>query len=228
MNNNSDATPSKWAKKVSRTHELEEVLRKRFADLAMATGMGPKDPLPLAQNHHQEKLDAGRIALGSYSFCAIQTNCLMVHGLPANITLAEYATLNSIIGLRLQTWTPNIQTLWESGLWKALGSLETIKGSPTLLCSVIVELEEFRLFAVAGEEGDYSPRIFKIPWEGSPKSLLVQAVPQDFREFLQVVPEALASRGFPDDDAGEATMAVYGLLTSYLEATAPRIELFTF
>ena len=219
MDNPDQPSPTKKAKKGGRSLESEEALRKRFADLAMASGAGPMDTQSLPPNPTLEKLDAGRIALSTHSACPIHTKFLLVHGIPATITMVDYTKLNSLIGLRTQAWTPKVQELWDSGRWKVLESLETILGKPTLLCSAVIELEDIRTFAVAVEEED-TPRIFKIPWEGSPKSLMVQAVPAHYREYIETVPEVLATRGFPADDAGEATLAVYGLLLRYLENTS--------
>jgi len=72
---------------------------------------------------------------------------------------------------------------------------------------------------MSGEAGKFTPRIFKIPWTGPSKFVTAQAMPDDYQEYIRPIPEAMAARGFPDDESGEATLAVFCLLLRYLDAT---------
>jgi len=96
--------------------------------------------------------------------------------------------------------------------------MEEISGQLQCRCSGVILLEKPQRFGIMGDQICAWPQIHKIT-EGT-QTVVMQAVPEHFQEFLHNSREVLAVRGFPDDKAGLALQAIIALYLEYLSQTS--------
>jgi len=146
-----------------------------------------------------------------------ESSFILVHDLAASMTLQDYKTLNATIGKFVQRFTPRAVELYRSGDWSVLQTMEEISGRPQCRCSGVIFLERPQRFGIMGD-GKYAwPQIAKVA--AGTQIFLMQAVPDNFQEFIHNPREVLAVRGFPDDKAGMAIQAITALYMEYINHT---------
>jgi len=146
-----------------------------------------------------------------------ETSIILVHDLAASMALQEYKKLNAAIGIFVQRFTHRVVELYNSGEWSVLKTMEEISGQPQCRCSGVIVLERPQRFGIMGD-GQYAwPQIAKVV--AGAQTFLMQAVPDNFQEFIYNTREVLAVRGFPDDKAGMAIQAITALYMEYINHT---------